>query len=106
MSEEVDVFATGAERRDVNFDGVKAEEQILAETAGGGFGVDVSVSGGENANVDAAGGGRADAFHFASLEDAQELGLKIERDVGDFVEEESACLRLVQSGRRGRRERR
>src|SRR5260370_26148508 len=72
----------------MNFDGIEAEEQILAETSGGGFGGDVDIGGGDDADVDAAGAGGADALELAGFQNAQELGLEFQGHVGDFVEEE------------------
>src|SRR5579859_7227757 len=85
VREEVDIFLTFAERREMDFDGVKAEEKILTETTGGGFHGDIDVGGCDDANVDAAGAGGADTLELAGFENAEELGLELQRDVGDFV---------------------
>jgi len=92
MSEERNVFLAFTERRQVNFDGVEAEKKIFAKTAAGDFGLDVGIGGGEDANVDAASSGGANAFEFARLESAQKLGLQVHGDVCDFIEEESATV--------------
>src|SRR5258708_8790313 len=76
----------------MNFDGIEAEEQVLAETSGGGFGGDVDIRGGDDADVDAAGAGGADALELAGFENAQELGLEFQGHVGDFVEKERAIV--------------
>src|SRR5258708_29997006 len=76
----------------MNFDGIEAEEQILAETSGGGFGGDVDIGGGDDADVDAASAGGADALELAGFQNAQELGLEFQGHVGDFVEKERAVV--------------
>src|SRR5271155_1060800 len=93
MREEQDVFAAVAQRRDVNLNGVQAEKQIGAKASGGRFGVYVGVGGREDANVDASRCRRSDAFEVAGFQHAQKLGLQIQRDVGDFVEKQSAGVR-------------
>ncbi len=87
-----DVFAALAQRREVNFDRVEAEEEVCAEAAVGDFFVEVGVGRGDDADVDPAGFRGADALHLAGLEHAQELGLLAQGDVGDFVEEEGAAF--------------
>src|SRR6266704_1333425 len=76
----------------MDLDGIEAEEEILAETSCGDFLVEVGVGGGDHADVDAAGAGGADALELAGFEDAQQLGLEIDRHVGDLVEEEAAAV--------------
>lgn len=50
-----DVFAAFAERREMDFDGVEAEEEVGTEASGFDVGVEIGVGGGEDADIDAAG---------------------------------------------------
>ena len=87
-----DVFAAVAQGGQAEFDGVEAEEQILAEFALGHVFGDVGIGGREDAHIHAAGLGRSHALELAGLERAQEFGLQSLRDVGDFVQEEGAAV--------------
>ena len=77
----------------MDFNGIQAKEEILAKSAGGGFGVDVGVGGRENSHIDAPRRGRADALEIPGFQDAQEFRLQVERDVGDFVQKQRAAVR-------------
>jgi hypothetical protein len=79
-----DIFAAAAQGGELDLDGVEAEEEVFAKAAGGGFGVEVGVGGGDHADVDLAGG--------AGFEDAEELGLLADGDVGDLIEKEGAAV--------------
>src|SRR5581483_7470266 len=81
-----DVLAPLPERRQVNFDGVEAEQEVLAETAGFDFGLQVGIGCRKDAHVDAARFRRADPLELAGLEGAQQLRLQIRRDIRNFVE--------------------
>jgi len=52
----------------------------------------IAVGGRDDANVDARRAGAADRFELAFLEDAEELGLKLERDISDFIEKHCAAI--------------
>src|ERR1700752_2399727 len=86
------VFAAVAQRREVDFDGIQAEEQIDAEASGFDFVVEVGVGGGEDADIDASGFGGADTLELAAFEDAEGLCLLAGRERGGFVEEECASV--------------
>src|SRR5271156_6116884 len=87
------VFAPLAEGRQVNFDGVQAEEQIAAESACLDLGVQVGVRSREDAGIDAPGFRRAYALHLTGLEHAQQLGLLAHGDIGNLVQKERAAIR-------------
>ncbi|HMB82336.1 MAG TPA: sigma 54-interacting transcriptional regulator, partial [Vicinamibacterales bacterium] len=86
------VLAAVAERRELDLDGVQAEQEILPEPPRGDFVAEVRVRGRHDAHVGLARPRRADALEVACFEDAQELRLQVERDVGDLVEEERAAV--------------
>src|SRR5437667_4533349 len=75
VREQRNVLTAFPERRQVNFDGVQAEEQVLPETAGGDFGVDIGVCSGEHAYVHAARFRRAHALHFPCIAGASAMRL-------------------------------
>ena len=97
LGEERDVLAALAQWRQVDGNGVETEKQILAEFSGGDLGGHVGVRGRDEADIDAVGPGRADAFVFAGLERAQNLRLLAERNVADLVHEQRAAVRELEA---------
>ena len=93
VDEQRDLLAPLAQRRDVQPDDVEAVEEVLAEAAVGDQRVEVGVGGGDDADVDAMGPGLAERMDLARLEEAQQLGLHVEADVADLVEEQRAAAR-------------
>ncbi len=71
---------------------VQPVKQVLAETAGFDFLLQVAVGRGEDAGVDVDFGVRADSLETSVLRDAQEFGLKLLGHVGDFIEENRAAV--------------
>ena len=53
---------------------------------------EAAVGGGENADIDFDGAVAADAFEFAFLEEAEQLGLDLRGNLADFVEEDGAAV--------------
>ena len=92
MGEQIDIFWPLAQGWQMNFYSVEPEQEILTEATCSGFCGNVDVGGGDDADIDAARAGGADAFEFAGFQDTQKFGLKLERDIGDFVEEERAAV--------------
>ena len=101
-----DVLAAIAQRRQVDRHDVEPVVQVLAEAAGGGFGQEVAVAGGDDAGVDADGLRVADALELALLQDAEQLDLQVGRGGVDFVEEDACRCGPLRSGRCGCRWRR
>src|SRR5580704_17365646 len=87
-----DVLAAFAQRWKMDFDGIQAKKQILAESTRGRLGSHVCVGGRQNAHVRSTCRRRADALEFARFEHPQKLGLQIQRDVGDLVQKKGAAL--------------
>ena len=81
-------------RRGGNGDGedVEAVIEVRAELLLGGEGAQVAIGGGDQAEFRGQGARVAEALELAVLEDAQELGLELERQVGDFIEEQRAFV--------------
>src|SRR6267378_2866160 len=97
VRKEVDVLAAVTQRRDVDLDGIQAKEKVLSEPAGSGLRVHVGVGSREHPHIDAPSGGRADALEIPCFQNAQEFRLQVERDVGDFVQEQRAAVSEFES---------
>jgi hypothetical protein len=91
-NEEGNVLATLAQRRDVDGENVEAIVEIAAEGALGDEPRKIAIGGGDDANVHALRAVAAEALEFLLLENAEELGLELERNVADFVEENGAAI--------------
>ena len=94
-----DVVAPLAQRRQRNLDDVQAVVEILAEAARRHLLREPAVGGGDEAHVDLAAVGRADALHFAVLDDAEQLRLDRHRQLADLVEEQRRAVRLFEEAR-------
>src|ERR1035438_6297335 len=87
-----DIIAALAQRRDRERENVEPVIEVGAELPFLHHQREVAVGGGHQAGVGADGAGTAEALEFALLEDAQELGLQLERNLSDFVEEHGAAV--------------
>ena len=83
-----DVFAPLAQRRHRNLNRVQTEEEILPEAARVDLRVEVGVCGGDDPDVGPPRAGTAHPLELAGLEHAQQLGLEVQRDVGDLIQEQ------------------
>jgi hypothetical protein len=92
LRQEGDVLAALAQRRNPDLNGVEAEEQVLAEAARGDLLADVGIGRRDDSHVDAARLRRPQPLELPDLQDAQQLGLLAERDVGNLVEEERSLV--------------
>jgi hypothetical protein len=99
-AQEQDVGAPAAERR--HLDGVlgQARVEVAAEAPRLTLGAQVDVGGRDQAHVDAAKGRRAERGELPRLQDAQQLGLELERHDADLVEEEAAAVGRGEGARR------
>src|SRR5450432_1575182 len=70
------IFAPVAQRRQAEFDGVEAEQQVLAKLALGHFGRDIGIGRREDAHIHAPRLRRPDALEIAGLQRAQQFGLQ------------------------------
>ena len=89
------VFPALSQGRDIDHNNVKPVEQILAEPAGLDLVLEVAVRGGDDPDVDLARLGTADAAHLAVLERAEKLGLQIDRQLAELVEEQGAAVGAI-----------
>ena len=86
------IFLAVAQRRQRQVDHVEAVVQILAEAPFLHQLLQIGVGGGHDAHVDADGFGRAQRHELALLDHAQQLGLGLERDGADLVEEDGPAV--------------
>ena len=93
------LVAALAQRRDAQADDVQPVEQVLAEAPVLHLLLDVGVGRGDDADVDGERGGFADRADFAVLEEAEELGLQVQAELADLVEEERAVPRGADEAR-------
>ena len=87
-------------------DDVEPVVQVFAEPAGADQGLEVLVGRGQDPDVDRDRLRAADPLERHLLEHAEQLGLDLEVDVADLVEEERAAVGLLEPARRGRGRRR
>ncbi len=92
LGEQRNVFAAGAQRRQVDGDDVEAVEEILAEAAVAHRLAQIDVGGGEDAHVHLDLLNAAEMHEALVLQHAQDLGLRVHAHGGDFVEEERAAV--------------
>ena len=83
-----DVRAAVAERRQRDGDDVDAIVEVLAKASLVDFLGQLAIGGCDQADVDPDRLVAADAAHFAFLQDAQQLGLQADVEVGNLVEKE------------------
>ena len=86
------VLLAFAQGRHVNGHDVEAEKQVLAEFLAFDAFFQVPVGGGDDADVHLDGAVAADAFQFALLQDAQQLGLDLRGNLADFVQQDGAAV--------------
>ena len=92
-----DVFASLAQRRERNREDAQPIVQVVAEGAVGDRLAQIPVRGRNDAHVHLLGGRRADALEAPFLQDAQQLGLEIERQIADFVEKQRPAMGQLES---------
>ena len=96
LHQQRDVVAPLAQRRQLDADHVQPVEQVLAEAAVLHLALQVDVGGGDDAHVDLDRLHAAEAHELAFLHHAQQLGLRLDRDVADLVEEDAALVGEVE----------
>ena len=100
LREERDVLDALAKGRHLDRHHREAKVEIVTERAASGrFFVELAGRRREDAHVAGHGLGAADAPELAGLEHAQELGLEVERELSDFVEEDGAAGRALEGAR-------
>ena len=82
-----------AQRRQTQWHNIQAEEEIFAQASVTARFVEVGVGGGEHAHVHGLRTRFSHGHDLALLEEAQELGLNVERQVADLVEKKCSAGR-------------
>src|SRR5437764_13212154 len=96
MNEARDIFAPLAQRGNEDGKNFQPIVKIAAETLLLDHPLQVLVGGGDQAHVHGDGAGAAEAFEFPFLQSPQELRLKLQRNVADFIQVESAMVGKLQ----------
>ena len=95
LGEQQDAVSPRLQRRELDREDVKAIEMVFAELAVSD-GIDkIAVGDGDHTDIHAAGLRRPDRFEFAILQDAQQLGLQLERQATDLVQQDRAAVAPV-----------
>ena len=81
-----------AQRRHVNGHHREAEVQVLPEATAVDLALQVAIRGADDAHVDLAGSRLTDAADLAGLDGSQQLGLQLERQLADLVEEDRPAV--------------
>ena len=92
LHQQRDVVLAVAQRRQLDRDDVQPVEQVLAELAFLHHLAQVDVGRGDDPDVDLDRLHAAEAREVALLDHAQQLRLRLERDVADLVEEDAALV--------------
>ena len=91
--------SAASKRGQTECDDVETEIQVAAECSLLHFRGKIAVRGGDDAEVRPANQGRSDGAKFFLLQYAQQLRLKVERKLADFIEERGTCRSPFRSGR-------
>ena len=90
------VLGPSAQGRDVNGNGGKPEVEVLAKTAFLHHFLKLAVGGGDDADIDLAVAGVADASHLVVFQDAQQPGLELVIHVADLIEKQGSQVGLFE----------
>src|SRR5271157_33878 len=93
------VFQTFGQRWNTDLYGTQPIKEILAESPGKNFGAQVTVGGGNQADIHLLDLGRADALNLAVLDDAQQLGLHGQGSFPHFIQEHGAPVSVLEQSR-------
>src|SRR5690606_36117663 len=85
-----------AQRRKLDARDGEAEVEVVAKLAGADHGREVAARGGHEANVDLDAAVRTDATDLRALERTQQLGLQVELEITDLVEEQRAPVGFLE----------
>ena len=92
LGERQDVLLALGERRHLQLDDVEPVVQVLAKTSGRDGRRQVGVGRADHAHFHATRGAAAQALELAGLQHAQQLGLALQREIADLVEEQRAAV--------------
>ena len=93
-----DVFLALAQRSQTNIDNVQTEVKVASEAALLHFLSQIAIGGRDNAEVRPPGDERTDRTKFLLLQNPEQLGLQVQRQLADFIEKRGAPVgRLYQA---------
>ena len=92
FGQQPEIVAAFAKRRKVNSDDVDSIKEVFAERSVLDHLIQVTRRGGHNANVDVHFRVAADSSQFSLLQNSQQLGLKQQRQVADFVQKKRSAV--------------
>jgi len=87
LGQQGDVFHSFSQRRQLHREHAESIEQFLSKPPCLGFRWQVSIGRRDDTNVDLSSSFFADPFNFAILNNSQQLGLKVQRDLANLIEE-------------------
>lgn len=90
------VITQFAQRRHVDGEHRQPVIQIRAKTPGADLLFEIAVGGGDHARIRGAAVGFADTLKLAVFQHAQQLGLQIQRQLADFIEDQRRILRVLE----------
>ena len=90
------VLAQVAQRRHGHGEHAQPVVEVGPEAAGPDLLLEVAVGGGQHPRLAQARGGLAHALELAVFQHAQELGLQLQRQLADLVEEQGAVARILE----------
>ena len=91
-----------AKRRHVNREDVQAVVQIATESARPDLVDQIAIGRGDDPDVHSQRPRRAKALELSLLKDAKQLGLRVERQLADFIEEDGTAVRQLEAANLGR----
>ena len=92
-NEHGDIARAVTQRRGKDRENLEPIKEIAAKLLFGDHLCQIAIGGGDQANIDVDGAGATEALDFPFLQSAQKLGLQVEREFADFIEEERALVR-------------
>ena len=96
FSQRHNVFLAFAQRWQGDVHGVYAVKQVLAKTAFTHQRLQIHIRGADQPDVHRDGLGATDPYNAAVLKHPQQLGLQVQRDVPDLIEEQRAAVGLLE----------
>src|SRR5207245_7122221 len=92
MRKEVDGVRPVTQRGNVNLDRIQAKEQGVPERASGRLCIHVGIGSCQHSHIHAPCRGRTNALEIPCFQNSQKFCLQVERNVRDFVQEQSAAV--------------
>ena len=95
VDEAVEILPTLAQGGQADADDVQSKEEVLAKAPGRDLGLELAIGRGDHTGVDGERRRAADPLETTLLEEAQQLGLQLERQLADLVEKERPAVRRL-----------